>query len=504
MSRPDSRPDDSLSDPIDALEHHLAAGFPADLALDLVLNGLVVRAAEATHASAAALALLRNNEMVCRAATGNLAPGLGIPLNARDGLSGVCLETRQPQLSVDTEFDPRVDPEVSRRLGIRSILIVPVFDLNNRRNFAGVLEVFSASPAAFSSADQEVLESFAAECARISQAAVDLSQRKPKAKRASEVEAKYVPADFVPLEFAATGLGIPDVPPDVLADMPHNVPADTSPVRRAPYEAWTLVLGGLTIFAAIGVSALVGSRIGWLLPSRAQSGQNRSAQTGAPDQSCAGSSLPGCAAEHSAAGATSSTPGAPTSSAAGPSALKVGAPSTGKVTEKTSASENPQKKSASPPADELVVYEKGKVIFRMRPAPTNGASARQSPAQLDGEQPSAAHVDRPIVQASSTTKIAASPSIWLSAGEAEARLVSRSEPRYPPEAIAAHRAGNVVLEVHVAEDGSVSTVRTISGDPILATAAAEAVRNWRYQPYRQHDQPSSFQTDVTLSFALPN
>src|SRR5208282_3979577 len=235
-------------------------------------------------------------------------------------------------------------------------------------------------------------------------------------KRASEVEAKYVPADFVPLEFAATGLGIPDVPPDVLADMPHNVPADKSPVRRAPYEAWTLVLGGLTIFAAIGVSALVGSRIGWLLPSRAQSGQNRSAQTGAPDQSCAGSSLPGCAAEHSAAGATSSTPGAPTSSAA----------------------EHPQKKSASPPADELVVYEKGKVIFRMRPAPTNGASARQSPAQLDGEQPSAAHVDRPIVQASSTTKIAASPGIWLSAGEAEARLVSRSEPRYPPEAIAAH------------------------------------------------------------------
>jgi outer membrane biosynthesis protein TonB len=39
---------------------------------------------------------------------------------------------------------------------------------------------------------------------------------------------------------------------------------------------------------------------------------------------------------------------------------------------------------------------------------------------------------------------------------------------------------------------------------MLAAAAAEAVRNWRYQPYRQHDRPAQFQTDVTLRFALPN
>jgi outer membrane biosynthesis protein TonB len=44
----------------------------------------------------------------------------------------------------------------------------------------------------------------------------------------------------------------------------------------------------------------------------------------------------------------------------------------------------------------------------------------------------------------------------------------------------------------------------LSGDPILAGAATEAVRNWRYQPYRQHDRPAQFQTDVTLSFSLPN
>src|SRR5580698_6344702 len=142
MSRSELRPDDSSLDPTGVLEQHLRAGFPPDLALDLVLNELVVRAAEATRATAAALALVRGDQMVCRAATGHLAPDLGVPLNTRDGLSGACLQTRQPQLSVDTEFDPRIDPAVSRRLGIRSILIVPVFDVNNRAKFSGVLEVF--------------------------------------------------------------------------------------------------------------------------------------------------------------------------------------------------------------------------------------------------------------------------------------------------------------------------------------------------------------------------
>src|ERR1700730_9043382 len=171
ISRSEFRPDESHPDLTRLLEENLIAGFPLDLALDLVFNELVVRAAEATRASAAALALARGDEMVCRAATGHLAPDLGVPLNPRDGLSGACLQTRQPQLSVDTEFDPRVDPAVSRRIGIRSILIVPVLETHGTddRNaqFVGVLEVFSTSAAAFSHTDQKRLEGFAEDCVRI-------------------------------------------------------------------------------------------------------------------------------------------------------------------------------------------------------------------------------------------------------------------------------------------------------------------------------------------------
>ena len=452
MSRSEFRPDDSPPDPTRTLEQYLLAGFPPDLALDLVLNELVVRAAQATHASAAALALARGDEMVCRASTGHLAPDLGVPLNTRDGLSGACLQTRQPQLSVDTEFDPRVDPVLSRRLGIRSILIVPVFETNgNTAQFDGILEVFSPSPAAFSHNDQKVLECFAEECARIRQAAVELSQPKP--------DATVVRPELVLPESVLPESILPEsVAPEFMP--PHFVAASVEPASRPRYEAWTLVLGTLAILATIAVSFLFGSRIGWLRPnpSQAQISQSTNSIPAEPIRSAATRSA-----------ATKSTPAAPA-------------------------------KSAAPAVDELVVYEKGKVIFRMKPAPAKSDQGKRRQSKHDSTKQGR----DAIVEASSTTKIASSQSVWLAPAQAEARLLSRTEPQYPPEALVAHRAGNVVLEVQVAEDGSVSSVRTLSGDPLLASAAADAVRNWRYQPYRQHDHPSQFQTDVTLSFALPD
>ena len=462
MSRPEFRPDDPPPDPIRVLERHFLAGFPPDLALDLVLNELVVRAAEATHASAAAVALVRGDEMVCRAATGHLAPDLGVPLNIRDGLSGACLQTRQPQLSVDTEFDPRVDPAISHRRGIRSILIVPVFGTNNTNaEFAGVLEIFSHSPAAFSNSDQKLLEGFAEECARVRHAAIELSQRppaatvvQPKSARPESVTSKSVAPESVTSEI---------MPPDFVGPSPL-------PARRPPYEVWTLVLGGLAILATIAVSFLIGSRIGWLHPPQTAS----SSQISQPIPADSTPAEPIKSAEAAKKSATKSTPATPG-------------------------------KSTTAETDELVVYEKGKVIFRLKPAPTNPDRAKNRQANSAATGPASIKQDSDaIVEASSTTKLAAAPSVWLSPEKAETRILSRTEPQYPPEALAAHRAGNVVLEVQVAEDGSVSSIRTLSGDALLAPAAAEAVRKWRYQPYRLHDRAAQFQTDVTLSFTLPN
>lgn len=449
MSRSEFRADDSHLDLTRALEQYLLAGFPPDLALDLVLNELVVRAADATGASSAALALARGEEMVCRAATGALAPDLGVPLNTRDGLSGACLQTRRPQLSLDTEFDPRVDPAIPRRLGIRSILIVPVFDsildINDKNaQVSGVLEAFSTSPAAFSNSGQKLLEGFAEECARIRRAAIELSQCPPTPAVLPEIVPKIVLPKLVPSEFSSA-----QIAPDGIANSPL-------PTRRPPYQAWTLVLGTLAILAVLAVSFLIGSRIGWLRPSASHAQPAPPPTSSTPEKS-----IKSAAATKSAA--TKTTPAAPAS-------------------------------------DELIVYEKGKVIFRMKPAPTKSDRAQHQPADRDATRPSS----DAIIEASSTTKIAPFQSVWLSPAQAETLLLSRTEPQYPPEALAAHHAGNVVLEVQVAEDGSVSNIRTLSGDPALAAAATEAVRSWRYQPYRRLDHPAQFQTDVTLTFALPN
>jgi protein TonB len=190
------------------------------------------------------------------------------------------------------------------------------------------------------------------------------------------------------------------------------------------------------------------------------------------------------------------------------------------VATKSTAAAPAQSSTATSSEDELVVYEKGKVIFRMKPTSSGPDRATKPPTNPNSARSdSAKQASDAIVRASSTAKIpttriaptkvatsklGASQSVWLSPEKAEARLLSRTEPQYPSEALAAHRAGNVVLEAQVAEDGSVSSVRTLSGDPLLAAAAAEAVRNWRYQPYRLHDRPAQFQTDVTLTFALPD
>lgn len=468
MSRSEFRPDDSHPDLARVLEQNLLAGFPPDLALDLVLNELVVRAAKATRAGSAALALARDDELVCRAATGPLAPDLGVPLSTRDGLSGACLQTHQPQLSVDTEFDPRVDPAVSRHLGIRSILIVPVFDRTDQdrsdkdRNdkdrsdkrrsdqhaqVTGILEAFSTSPAAFSDSDQKLLEGFAGECARIRRAAIELSQRPPAAPVVlPEIAApESKPSALVPPTFSLLdGIG---------SSLPARHPAS----KPRTLEAWSLVLGTLAILTALAFSFLIGSRIGWL-----RSGASPAQATPAPTLSKPDESAKSAAVTKSAR------------------------------TKKT--------KPVAPASDELVVYEKGKVIFRLKPTPAKPDRTQRQPTNpIAAKRSSDA-----IVEASSTTKVAPSRTVWLAPAQAETRLLTRTEPQYPPEAIAAHRAGNVVLEVHVAEDGSVSSVRTLSGDPALAAAATEAVRHWRYQPYRRHDHPAQFQTDVTLSFTLPN
>jgi putative methionine-R-sulfoxide reductase with GAF domain len=111
-----------------------------------------------TGATGAAIALLRGEEMVCRASAGPLAPGIGMRIDPRAGLSGACIQTRQLQQCKDTQTDSRVDAEACRRLGVRSVMVLP---LVNGDELFGIFEILSSLPNAFSQGDLDRLQALA-------------------------------------------------------------------------------------------------------------------------------------------------------------------------------------------------------------------------------------------------------------------------------------------------------------------------------------------------------
>ena len=84
----------------------------------------------------------------------------------------------------------------------------------------------------------------------------------------------------------------------------------------------------------------------------------------------------------------------------------------------------------------------------------------------------------------------------------EANLIHDVPPQYPPEAGRARLVGAVVLMAVIGQDGSVKDVRVESGLPILAQAAIDAVKQWRYKPYLIDGEPVEVASRITINFTL--
>lgn len=85
---------------------------------------------------------------------------------------------------------------------------------------------------------------------------------------------------------------------------------------------------------------------------------------------------------------------------------------------------------------------------------------------------------------------------------AEANLIHDVAPQYPPEAGRARIEGAVVLMAVIGKDGSVQDVRVESGLPLLAQAAIDAVKQWRYRPYLLNGEPVEVDSRITINFTL--
>jgi len=93
-----------------------------------------------------------------------------------------------------------------------------------------------------------------------------------------------------------------------------------------------------------------------------------------------------------------------------------------------------------------------------------------------------------------------STAIILSSKGAEKRLMRSVPPKYPAEARSGGADGTVVLKAVVNENGKVDGVRLVEGDATLATAAIQAVKQWRYRPYLRNGKALPFQTVVIVDF----
>jgi TonB family protein len=87
--------------------------------------------------------------------------------------------------------------------------------------------------------------------------------------------------------------------------------------------------------------------------------------------------------------------------------------------------------------------------------------------------------------------------------EMQRHLLHRVDPEYPPEAERTRLQGLVVLNVSIAPDGAVKNVAHVSGPPLLALAAKNAVQWWRFQPYQVNGQAVPVETTVEIDFQLP-
>ncbi len=441
---------------LDAAEAEAAAGvvvpFPAkrdlpfDLALDLRLHEILQQARLTTTSSGAVIALARGSRMVCRASLGDKAPGVGVFLNTRSGLAGACVQTREMQLCDDTLVDPRVNATACSDLGIRSIAAQPILD---GEELWGVLEIFSLVPNAYSDSDLQELQGLSRKVLRTVQAAIE------GASAESATEELLAP------------LITDAVEPEQMGPVtsPEPVQPDVAIVRR---DYRTSILTAAVLALAVLLGWMVG-RVGWSMAVNREpiqvSETPQEAQAMAP-----------LVPEASQAALRREEPPASAKTAAA-NALPVARPV------------SKPKPELAEPAGGLVVYEKGKVVFRMAPSDAkppvaSDAGPIQNAATRAEDNPSA-------------------PAATVSPSSANDYLLGRVEPVYPEAARQQRVQGPVVLKVLVGTDGLVRKLTPISGDPELVKAATDAVRQWRFAPHQVSGKVVEFETRVTVNFALP-
>jgi len=107
-----------------------------------------------------------------------------------------------------------------------------------------------------------------------------------------------------------------------------------------------------------------------------------------------------------------------------------------------------------------------------------------------------------IISQTAAVPKAAIQRVRVSSGVSQGLRIKFVQPNYPPLARQARIQGQVILQAEISKEGLITNLQLISGHAMLAPAAIEAVKQWRYKPYLLNGEPVAVETQVIVNFSL--
>lgn len=425
--------------------------------VDSVLNAVADAARILSGADGIAIALRGEGKIICRARSGAMAPELGAQLTAESGISGECLRAANILFCHDALSDERVDAEVCRGMGMRSIVAVP---LRGAMGMAGILEAFASRPNAFDGDALNLLRTLS-EIAEKAYAR-ERGENCPSARAGTIVKAAAR---------RSRGIAVPKSDPER---------------NNSSSRIW--------IMAGVAVALLLTFCVAWWswhqpdeIVSTAEAANPSTVADASSHQSSTGAASEPAVTPKPGPGIVAgeqrgSHPGLKNNLLRNAAAVEpepVSSPSSLR-----SATSLPPKSMAA----EVSTVSKF-------PAETS-----EAPPTIDlAKSASISKLTSITVVSAAVPKLAAP----VSQGVIEPKLVHKVEPSYPAKARAERLSGSATLNAKIAEDGSIREVTVLNGIPELAEAAKAAIQQWRYAPARLNGNPVAVDKQITVVFTLP-
>ncbi len=107
-----------------------------------------------------------------------------------------------------------------------------------------------------------------------------------------------------------------------------------------------------------------------------------------------------------------------------------------------------------------------------------------------------------LIAAASGLAVAEDLGVKVSNSEAMKAATAKVQPDYPAIAKQLHLEGEVEVEVHITEEGSVESAKPVTGNAVLANAAVAATKHWKFTPFMAGGKPVKATADLNFTFKL--